>query len=144
MSKFFFIEPEDFEIACEVSTVFMEHNQKILVLLRSRCELSPDTWGVPGGKLEKGETPLECLVREIKEELDIEAETKDLNYKLSVFVHHPKIKYKLHLYAWKLDQLPNIKLNPDEHVDFMWQPIERFEDIALLEGQLEAFYLVYP
>ena len=33
--------------------------------------------GIPGWKIEPGETPQEALAREIKEELDIEIEVKD-------------------------------------------------------------------
>ena len=39
--------------------------------------VSSRTAGIPGGKIEPGETPQEALVREIKEELDIEIEVKD-------------------------------------------------------------------
>lgn len=135
--------PNDFKSTCEVSTVFMQHDQKILVLLRSHSEESSRTWGIPGGKLEINETPLQCLIREIKEELDLKAAEQELTFKYVAYVKHPKIQYVLHVYMWHLEEVPNIKLNDDEHQDYKWQPIKQFHELKLLDGQLEAFNLVY-
>lgn len=45
---------------------------KILVTQRSKNMKLPLKWEFPGGKLENGESEIECIRREIKEELNIE------------------------------------------------------------------------
>ena len=52
------------------------HEDKIFATQRGYGEFK-DGWEFPGGKIEPGETSKEALVREIKEELDIEIEVKD-------------------------------------------------------------------
>lgn len=47
-------------------------NQKELFATQRGYGAYKDSWEFPGGKLEPGETPTQCIVREIKEELDTE------------------------------------------------------------------------
>lgn len=46
---------------------------KVLVTRRASGERLAGMWEFPGGKLEPGETPQQCIVRELKEELDVHA-----------------------------------------------------------------------
>ncbi len=56
-----------------MGAVFFE-NGRILVMRRAPFMSCPGSWEFPGGKLEAGETPEQCLARELREELRIEAE----------------------------------------------------------------------
>ncbi len=47
---------------------------QVLVTQRSSLMPLPLKWEFPGGKIEENETAEECLIREIKEELNIEIE----------------------------------------------------------------------
>jgi len=44
--------------------------RRVLLLLRSAGVTEPGTWGVPGGRLEPGEAPLDGAMREAAEEID--------------------------------------------------------------------------
>ncbi|MBM3401908.1 MAG: (deoxy)nucleoside triphosphate pyrophosphohydrolase [Bacteroidetes bacterium] len=59
----------------KVSCAIIVNNQKqVLVTRRSATMPLPLKWEFPGGKIEENETAEECLIREIKEELNMEIE----------------------------------------------------------------------
>lgn len=55
-----------------VTAGIIRNQERILLTQRKEDTDQGLKWEFPGGKLEFGETPEQCLVREIKEELDIE------------------------------------------------------------------------
>jgi 8-oxo-dGTP diphosphatase len=56
------------------SVVFIDPGLRILLLLRDDIPAIPypGMWDLPGGHVEPGETPRECLVREIREEMGLD------------------------------------------------------------------------
>ena len=54
------------------AAVFLRPDGTFLLAQRPEGKPYPGYWEFPGGKVETGETPLDCLKREIKEELDVE------------------------------------------------------------------------
>lgn len=55
-----------------VTCALIEREGLVLAAQRSATMRLPLKWEFPGGKLEPGETLEQCIVREIKEELDLD------------------------------------------------------------------------
>jgi 8-oxo-dGTP diphosphatase len=60
-----------------VGAVILNEQQEILLVLRNRNP-EKDTWSIPGGKVDLFEKLEDCVVREIKEEVNLDIEVKGL------------------------------------------------------------------
>ena len=61
-----------------VSAGVLKNNEKLLLGVRPQGNSLAGYWEFPGGKIELDESPEEALVRELKEELGIDAEVGQL------------------------------------------------------------------
>lgn len=55
-------------------------NSRREIFIQDRRNFKKPDWGYFGGEIEKGETPLEAVIRESKEELDIDVAPEELTY----------------------------------------------------------------
>ena len=86
--------------------ILLERKGKLLFQLRDNNDKisNPNTWGLFGGGIEKGETPKQAIIREIKEELDITLDQKRIipllkTKKISIFYYaleNHQNKFSLH------------------------------------------------
>ena len=61
-----------------VTAAVIEKDGHVLIAKRRQGSRFAGKWEFPGGKLEKGETPEQCLKRELQEELEIITDVGDL------------------------------------------------------------------
>lgn len=71
----------------EVTAAIIIKDNKVLIAQRSPGDKLAGKWEFPGGKIEPGETPEECLKREIREELDVDIEVLDY-FGESIYAYH--------------------------------------------------------
>lgn len=56
-----------------IKGIFWTASGKVVLLMNER-----DEWELPGGRIEIGESPRQCVEREIREELDVQVSAGDL------------------------------------------------------------------
>ena len=71
----------------EVTAAIIVKDNQVLIAQRAPGENLAGKWEFPGGKTEPGETPQECLKREIKEELDVEIDVSEF-FGESIYEYH--------------------------------------------------------
>ena len=79
-----------------VGGILINNSGKVLVAKRASHKSNGGFWEFPGGKVEPGEQNEEALARELKEELGIEVEVKNLLCSNSHTSEHGRIE--LHCY----------------------------------------------
>lgn len=130
-------KPEGYCAHKEVSVGFFHHEGKYLFLKRSYLEENPNTWCVPGGCVEPGETPLEGLIREAYEETGHILQSDKPQFIKTFYVEtnsNKKRGFSLHLFYIELDDFFTPQLN-NEHTDFQWLIWEEAEKLPLISGK---------
>src|SRR5690349_8936814 len=105
-------------VACAV--VFFEG--KILVTQRAAHKNQPLLWEFPGGKIENGESPEECIVREIHEELDVQIRVKGALKP----IEHDYETFGIQLFPF-IAEIVSGSIKLSEHINFAWAKPEELK-----------------
>lgn len=113
-------KPPEFDAKFDVASCFIEHNGAILLLLRQDRKPEGNTWGVPAGKVDAGEEPMQTMIREIREETGLNFSERQLEYFGKVYVKYPEMDFIYHMFGARLAIKPEIAINFNEHKNFQW------------------------
>jgi len=103
----------------KVTAAIIKDENRLLIAKRHSKDPLGGKWEFPGGKIEPGETPQECLVREIKEELGVEVKIGPF-YDDNVYSTQD---HNIHLlFYWA--KIINGEVIPVVHDDLKWTTIE--------------------
>ncbi len=107
----------------------IEREGTILIAQRKRTDRLAHKWEFPGGKLEAGETPEQCLVRELREEFGIETEVTGF---VGASIHtYDHVSIELLAYT-TVYQSGDFVLN--DHEAIRWVPIAELTDYDFAEA----------
>lgn len=100
----------------QVTAAVIERNGKILIAQRKQGDALSGKWEFPGGKIEPGETPEQCLRRELMEEFGVDT-------KIGQFICSSKFEYKhlpIELLVYRATHISGeYKLNDHDRIEWV-------------------------
>lgn len=109
-----------------VRGIIKNDNDEILIVKRHpKSKTDPEMWELPGGKVEEGEFFTDALVREIKEETNLNVNVGDFAEAIQNDYSH-KRTVQIMMYLDVEDG--EVKIS-EEHTDWMWADIEKIRTL---------------
>ena len=115
----------------QVTAALIKKDDKYLICQRSADDECGLLWEFPGGKLEEGETLEECIIREIKEELDLDIRVLDV---FTTNVYH--FNNKEILFTIFNAEIIGGTMKLNEHNDARWVTLEEMPSYEFMTADI--------
>jgi 8-oxo-dGTP diphosphatase len=116
-----------------VSAGIIHRDGQVLVGQRRPVDRHPLKWEFPGGKVEVGETPQQALVRELREELQIEA---TVGSELARYEHEYPSGSRVHLLFFVIPRYTGQVIGK-VFEQIQWVDVHRLPTLDFLDGDFD-------
>lgn len=134
-------KPDPFHPTVEISAIYLFVKERFLFLKRSPHKLAGNCWGLPAGKLDPHESPLQAAQRELKEETGIFLPLQSLTPLKTLYVKRTDLDFLYHPFSATLEEEPSVQLALDEHTAYRWVTVEEARILPLVPGGEQALLL---
>ena len=121
----------DKDLVTVSALVLLDQDKRILISERPQGKFMQGFWEFPGGKLEKGENPEICLIREIKEEIGVDLE--NFCFSPLIFTLNKYENFDVLLLLFICREWEGI-VSPKENQNIKWVFVNKLFDSNLLPG----------
>ncbi len=124
-----------------VTAAIIIQGNKVFIARRAPYEKHPGSWEFPGGKVENGESPEDCLYRELFEEFCIESQVKGLF--AESFYQYPTGAIRLLAYFVEIIDGSFVLSVHDDYAWVEYKDLLKYDllpaDIPIAQKLMEAF-----
>lgn len=117
--------------------VFSDHHadaeDRILLVQRASHDSMPNKWEIPGGAVDDGETILDALAREVREESGLKVKRMEAAVREGEDVGAGDIfnatrgrVFSKFTFVVEAENSSEVRLDPNEHQDYVWATEEEF------------------
>ncbi len=102
---------------------FIEYQNEFLILRRNPGKHQGDRWGLPGGKINKDESPSEAIIRETLEETGLRLKANNLCFLGEYPLDYENLKVQFFTFLARVNQKPEVSIQEEEVYDYKWVTI---------------------
>jgi 8-oxo-dGTP diphosphatase len=133
--------PVDFNPKVEVVGCFCEFDGEFLLLKREENDPHDSKWALPGGKVDKGETLEQAILREVLEETGIDILGRVKFFK-TMYERYPDGDYVYHIFHAKLNDNQSVTLS-SEHSAYVSTSPKKALEMDIIEDLDVCINMVY-
>lgn len=117
----------------EVVAGIILYKDKILCMQRNvgKYDYISYKYEFPGGKMEEGESKTEALMRELREEMELEVKISDKDFFATVTHEYPDFLITMHSFICETDTMKFVR---KEHINHQWLNVEELQSLDWAEA----------